>query len=127
MLQQVFLLQSEVLHQALPACVYGAYGVIVTRVVLYMVKLMRRKVAVPDFFKYVHCYSSNAVNHFVINNFACLVGDIIHRLHPSHHIVCFKLFGYALILCKLFDQSAIHFLCSDVYLVKVGIQFAICQ
>ena len=45
------------------------------------------------------------VNYIVIYDFCGSAADVIHSSNPLHLIVCFELFGHALTLCHLFNQT----------------------
>lgn len=43
--------------------------------------------------RYSSLSNLDVVYHFTIHNFRCSVADIIHLLHPQHHIGFFEFFG----------------------------------
>lgn len=48
----------------------------------------------------VSCAFFSFINHLFINDFCCSVANIIHLLHPQHHIFGFEFFRNLFLLSK---------------------------
>ena len=64
------------------------------------------------------------VNYICIYNFRCTITDIIHLLHPQHHISCFEFFVYIFFFGKFFYQPEKHIGCLLLDVIKVCDKFA---
>ena len=57
------------------------------------------------------------IYYIIPHNLSYSVRNVVHRLNPSHHIVCFELFGNTLLLFELLYKAVIHLGCSDINIV----------
>ena len=67
------------------------------------------------------------IDNIGIYNFSCSCLYLIHSTNPQHRVFYFKLFGHALLVSHLLNQSKHHFRCLFVNIGKVIIQFAACE
>ena len=56
--------------------------------------------AQPAEFFSVSCAFFSSINYLFINDFCCSVANIIHLLHPQHHIFGFEFFRNLFLLSK---------------------------
>lgn len=73
-----------------------------------------------------NCSFRNCLNidDFSANYFSCPCLYLVHFANPKHRIFRFKLFGHALLVSHLLDQSKHHIRCLFINIGKVTVQLA---
>ena len=61
----------------------------------------------------------------MVDYFGGAVADVVHSAHPLHLVICFELFGDALIDFHLIYQLRKHFFCLPIDFGKVIVEGAV--
>ena len=75
----------------------------------------------------VSCALFLVIYYLLVYNFRCSIANIIHLLHPEHHIGWFEFFGNISLFCKFFYQPEKKVLSLLFNICKIWIELTACQ